>query len=201
MNIDKTILENLYINEKKSCREIGQFFNTSTKKISQLLKEHGISARPFSTKGTVGWSKGVPKPDSVRKKLSEAHKGKKLSKEHRDKVVQSLSYGKVGGQNHAWKGGKYINPKGYIYLRLPDHPCVMSNGYYPEHRFVLEQQLGRYLTKWEVVHHKNRNKHDNSLDNLEIVSRHTHHLITMMEIEIDRLNKEVQELKSKQITS
>ena len=71
----------------------------------------------------------------------------------------------------------------------PDHPqwtgfTILSNGYRTkwiskhtyrlEHRWIIEQKIGRILTRNEVVHHKNGNKLDNRLKNLEIMSRKAH---------------------------
>jgi TolA-binding protein len=58
----------------------------------------------------------------------------------------------------------------------------------------MAKHLGRLLEPWEVVHHKNRNKQDNRIENLELVSKETHALITRMEQEIDRLRREVERL-------
>lgn len=43
-----------------------------------------------------------------------------------------------------------------------------------EHRVVVEAALGRKLGPDEIVHHKNEQKRDNRLDNLELMSRADH---------------------------
>lgn len=199
MEITKLNLEELYLQQGKSIKQIAQYFDNSTASISRLLKKHEIPTRPFSTKGMVGWNKGIPMSQKTKANLSKAHLGKKLSKEHREKVIKSLNYGQIGAKNHMWKEGIFVNPKGYIYLRIPTHPNVQSNGYVAEHRFVMEQKLGRYLTHWEHVHHINRIKHDNRPENLELVNGQTHNLITMLENRVIKLEAE-NELLRKQLT-
>jgi hypothetical protein len=77
--------------------------------------------------------------------------------------------------NCNWKGGRSFTEHGYIEILLPDHPQANKRGYVREHRYVMEQFLGRYLEKWEHVHHKNQDKTDNDIKNLELldIAEHT----------------------------
>lgn len=67
---------------------------------------------------------------------------------------------------------------GYIKVKAPiDHPYKDNKGYIMEHRLVMENFIGRYLERYEEVHHINYNKKDNRLENLQLVTKQEHRRI------------------------
>lgn len=69
---------------------------------------------------------------------------------------------------------RIITGYGYAKRYLPTHPHADAGGYVPEHRLVMEGEIGRYLLPTELVHHKNKDKLDNRPENLEIVTKSQH---------------------------
>ena len=63
---------------------------------------------------------------------------------------------------------QYINNKGYRLLLKPGYPGAYKTGYILEHRWVMSEELGRPLFPGENIHHKNGNRLDNSIENLEL---------------------------------
>lgn len=85
--------------------------------------------------------------------------------------------GPRSGEGHPdWKGGYTIDKSGYKLIYAPWHPNARYGRYILEHRLVMEKHLGRLLLRTEVVHHKNGNKLDNRLENLELFQRNSDHL-------------------------
>lgn len=74
------------------------------------------------------------------------------------------------------KSGKFIDKDGYVRVTAGyrDHPRRTTGGVY-EHILVMEKHLGRHLTPDEEVHHKDRIRHHNWIDNLELLSGIEHH--------------------------
>lgn len=86
-------------------------------------------------------------------------------------LLCNLCVDRSGSNNPRWIGGK-IEHRGYIMVRCPEHPrAKANNGYVFEHILVMEDHLGRKLIEQENVHHKNGQKTDNRLENLELWSR------------------------------
>ena len=88
--------------------------------------------------------------------------------------------------NHQKPSQVIKSHRGYIYEYCPGHPRTIENvsqykDYVAQHTLIMEKYLGRYLAyygvsdpKTEIVHHKNRNRNDNSLENLEVMTNEEH---------------------------
>lgn len=63
---------------------------------------------------------------------------------------------------------KYYYKDGYVKVKLKNGKVV------DEHRYIYTNYLGRELTYNEVIHHKNGNKSDNRIENLELQTRQKH---------------------------
>jgi len=90
--------------------------------------------------------------------------------------------GLFGENARAWKGGIRKTRDGYLEIYSPHHPNKNKNNCVLEHRLVMERYLGRFLTKKEVVHHIDKNKENNDIENLELFSSvgthtQTHHIV------------------------
>ena len=69
---------------------------------------------------------------------------------------------------------KEVKKGDYIYAVVPAHPKANKHGYVLMHRVVMENHLGRLLEPGEVIHHKDHNKHNNDISNLELMDSKAH---------------------------
>lgn len=76
-----------------------------------------------------------------------------------------------GGHNN---GKIYLN--GYIAVYMPEHERAFDNGCVYEHVLVAEEILGRKLKPEECVHHKDKDRTNNSPDNLMIFQTNEDHI-------------------------
>jgi hypothetical protein len=70
-----------------------------------------------------------------------------------------------GPEHPGWKGSRRISDDGYVILTIWEDG---ERREVREHRYVMEQHLGRRLLPEENVHHKHGDRQDNRLENLEL---------------------------------
>jgi transposase len=94
----------------------------------------------------------------------------RLLKQYEIQVRNPKDRAKCGIDHPNWNGGRYIDHYGYVVITTKD-------GRKKEHRVIIENHLGRKLETWEHVHHINEIKHDNRIENLQVmnVSDHMKH--------------------------
>ena len=106
-------------------------------------------------------------------------------------------------KGESWDGNKHNDSYGYVLVYVSPNDFFYSmannNGYVMEHRLVMAKSLGRNLHRWEIVHHKNHNKQDNRIENLQLVSGDKHTQITIMEERIKHLESRVTQLEAENI--
>lgn len=78
-----------------------------------------------------------------------------------------------GPNNPRWKGGRQVTFFGYVRVYCPTHPKAIRN-LVSEHRLIMERYLQRQLQDGEVVHHRNHDKSDNRIENLELMTNVEH---------------------------
>lgn len=106
--------------------------------------------------------------EATSKSLCNAHYRQK----YHGRELTSLVGAKRTGKRESGAAGprsRYIN-NGYVRWYYPEHPNANKRGCVAEHTIVMSEFLGRPLLPKENVHHKNGDRSDNRIENLELWS-------------------------------
>lgn len=109
---------------------------------------------------------------------------KECGVKNRSKHTVGLSnhqYGVKGEENASFKGDTKISGYGYVLKYRPEHKRANYAGYVFEHILVMEESIGRGLKYFgfknkenEVCHHIDRDKKNNNIANLQLMTDSEH---------------------------
>ena len=137
----------------QSCSNTHHLSDSSKEKISKsLIKRNAFNRKNVARK---------PKISLVR------YQGEQLAKEL--DVINSP----YSDYTHAYVR-KQVDKRKSIKLCKYDDNRLISTKIVLYYRYLMEYKLGRFLAADEVVHHKDGNPENNSLDNLEVMKRSEH---------------------------
>ena len=161
--------------------ELGQFVkgNKHSEEVIEKL-------RKATLKNPVRYWLGKKMPKEMRDKISNAHKGKKLSEEHKRKMRLL-----IGDKSSNWKGGKSKHNNRWL-IRNCKHPFAHKDGNVFQYRLVAEKCLCRYLTDIEIIHHINGDSSDDRPENLylfESNKEHSFYHTSLRYNEIEKITK------------
>jgi len=134
-----------------------------------------------SIRGKTNHWKGKKKSTESVEKMRKTLTGRKLSKEHR----KNIGLSRVGIPRSEETKQKLRGPRTkdgivrvgkYVYIYSPNHPFKTNTNYVNRSRLVMEEWIGRYLTRKEVVHHINKITDDDKIENLMLFKDNIEHM-------------------------
>ena len=167
--VDSSVLTEWHLCDGMTYKQIAERLKCSVGTVFNIFADFGL-LRFVTTKGT--WKH----TENAKRIIAEKSRGKTVLESTKQKISKKAKERFEKGFHGAlWKGGVKHRKDGYIAIWMPKHPFANDDGYVMEHRLVMEKHIGRYLTKEEVVHHKNGIRDDNRIENLELFANGGEH--------------------------
>lgn len=188
-NLTKEELEQLYLEENRTLVDMCEIIGVKSPiTMSKILKEKGISTNKNAIVSNI--TKNGMNDEEFKKFLIEEYKTKgitqianklgvtrnairKYFKKYNIEFINRRKEFLSGENSPSWNGGRHIH-NGYIEIYAPTHPHKNKRNCVYEHQKVMEDYLGRYLEKGEVVHHKDLCKTNNNIENLQLLTMSEH---------------------------
>lgn len=153
--IDADALHAMYVDQMMSIPQVSKALSMAPSTVRARLKEYGM-LRSREEAIHLAAKQG---------RLGSGGRGKRISFTEEWKRNMSASMLKSRGNKAA---GVSKKPNGYIEITRGNHK---GRG---QHVVIMEQHIGRRLLPNEVVHHRDGNKQNNAIDNLEVMTRADH---------------------------
>ena len=188
--LDKNWLYNQYITLQKSYKKIGDECNVEKTTIGNQIRKFKIPIR----KSYGDYVLLNPKPYMNKEWLEKEYSTKttvQIGKENNvcstiiprwlrrfGIPVRDIHQSRLGKFHYKFNGDRLIY-NGYWSVYRPEHPKAIRSQrkyYVLEHIIVMEKHLGRYLTDIEVVHHRDGNKLNNDISNLQLFPNSSEHI-------------------------
>lgn len=148
--------------------ELGSMINRTNHSISKRLEILNlVRTKEFIKK--IQRDRGIKLGNTPKSKNQRINMGKSR-KAYLQKNPNILD----GKKNPNWNGG-IIYDKGRKLIYSPNHPNPdFLKKYCYEYKLIIENRLGRYLKKGEIVHHINNDVSDNRIKNLRVMTQKEH---------------------------
>lgn len=172
---DRETLALLYLDRRWGAERIGKYLGVSRGLVEVRLKEHGI---PLRSPGNSLASSPLLSEQNLRDLYEvQALPLKEVAERVGCSTVTLWKYLALRGisprtrqevqrvRHDKGVNGRRVDARGYVVI------TVRSDGFtrrIPEHRYVVEQFIGRRLLPSESVHHINGVRDDNRLENLQL---------------------------------
>ena len=188
-NLTKEELEQLYLEENRTLVDMCEIIGVKSPiTMSKILREKGVTTNKNAIRSNAT-KKGMTdeefkdylifeyKDNSIRQiahKLNVTQVAiRKYFKKYNIPFKEKKDTYLRGAKAPNWNGGRHMH-NGYIEIYAPKHPHNNKRNCIYEHQKVMEDYLGRYLEKGEVVHHKDLCKTNNNIENLQLLTMSEH---------------------------
>ena len=188
-NLTKEELEQLYLEENRTLVDMCEIIGVKSPiTMSKILREKGVTTNKNAIRSNAT-KKGMTdeefkdylifeyKDNSIRQiahKLNVTQVAiRKYFKKYNIPFKEKKDTYLRGAKAPNWNGGRHMH-NGYIEIYAPKHPHKNKRNCIYEHQKVMEDYLGRYLEKGEVVHHKDLCKTNDNIENLQLLTMSEH---------------------------